>query len=129
MDFSAVKRVYFVGVGGVGVNALAKFAADFGIDVCGSDAKINDLCKELIKNGARISENPDFSLLEKSDFLVFSSAIPKNNPELVFAKKRVYLRTNGTNFLRKFRACSARSWRLRARTAKQRLRQCSPKFF
>ena len=47
MDFSAVKRVYFVGVGGVGVNALAKFAADFGIDVCGSDAKINDLCRIL----------------------------------------------------------------------------------
>ena len=62
MDLSAVKRVYFVGVGGVGVNALAKFAADFGIDVCGSDAKINDLCKELIKNGARISENPYLSL-------------------------------------------------------------------
>ena len=87
MDFSAVKRIYFVGVGGVGVNALAKFAADFGIDVCGSDTKNKDLCKELIKNGAKISENPDFSLLEKSDFLVFSSAIPKNNPELVFAKK------------------------------------------
>ena len=47
MDFSAVKRVYFVGVGGVGVNALAKFVADFGIDVCGSDAKINDLCRIL----------------------------------------------------------------------------------
>ncbi len=87
MDFSAVKRGYFVGVGGVGINALAKFAADFGIDVCGSDAKINDLCKELIKTGAKISQNPDFSLLEKSDFLVFSSAIAKDNQERIFAKK------------------------------------------
>lgn len=87
MDFSAVKRGYFVGIGGVGVNALAKFAADFGIEVCGSDAKINDLCKELVKNGAKISKNPDFSLLETSDFLVFSSAIPKDNQELVFARE------------------------------------------
>ncbi len=87
MDFSAVKTGYFVGVGGVGVNALAKFAADFGIEVCGSDAKINDLCQELMKNGAKISKTPDFSLLEKSDFVVFSSAIPKDNQELTFAKQ------------------------------------------
>ena len=63
MDFSAVKRAYFVGAGAVGVNAHAKYAEDFGIDVCGSDAKINELCKDLIKNGVRISENPEFSLL------------------------------------------------------------------
>ena len=47
MDLSKAKRGYFVGIGGVGVNALAKFVADFGIQISGSDAKINGLCNGL----------------------------------------------------------------------------------
>ena len=54
MDLSKAKRGYFVGIGGVGVNALAKFVADFGIQISGSDAKINGLCNGLIKNGAKM---------------------------------------------------------------------------
>lgn len=88
MDLSKAKRGYFVGIGGVGVNALAKFVADFGIQIGGSDAKINGLCNELIKNGAKIGKNPDFFELENVDFLVFSSAIPSDNLEIAKARER-----------------------------------------
>ena len=71
MDLSKAKRGYFVGIGGVGVNALAKFVADFGIQISGSGAKINGLCNGLIKNGAKIGKIPDFFELENADFLVF----------------------------------------------------------
>lgn len=87
MDFSKVKSGYFVGIGGVGVNALAKFVMDFGIKVSGSDAKINGLCRELIEKGAKISQIPDYFELENADFLVFSSAIPTDNPEIKRAKE------------------------------------------
>lgn len=87
MDFSAVKSGYFVGIGGVGVNALAKFVQTFGIKVYGSDAKVNSLCDELTKNGGKISRNPNFSALENADFLVFSSAIPMDNAEIFRAKE------------------------------------------
>lgn len=88
MDLSKAKRGYFVGIGGVGVNALAKFVADFGIQISGSDAKINGLCNELIKNGAKLGKNPDFFELENADFLVFSSAIPSDNPEIAKAREK-----------------------------------------
>lgn len=71
MDLSKAKRGYFVGIGGVGVNALAKFVADFGIQISGSDAKINGLCNGLIKNGAKIGKIPDFSSLKMRIFWCF----------------------------------------------------------
>lgn len=70
------------------MNALAKFVADFGIQISGSDAKINGLCNELIKNGAKLGKNPDFFELENADFLVFSSAIPSDNPEIAKAREK-----------------------------------------
>ena len=88
MDLSKAKRGYFVGIGGVGVNALAKFVADFGIQISGSDAKINGLCNGLIKNGAKIGKIPDFFELGNADFLVFSSAIPSDNPEIAKAREK-----------------------------------------
>lgn len=88
MDLSKAKRGYFVGIGGVGVNALAKFVADFGIQISGSDAKINGLCNGLIKNGAKIGKISDFFELENADFLVFSSAIPSDNPEIAKAREK-----------------------------------------
>ena len=88
MDFSKVKRGYFVGIGGVGVNALARFATDFGIEVSGSDAKVNGLCAKLVERGAIIGDEPNFDAIDKADFLVFSSAIPSDNPEIARAKER-----------------------------------------
>lgn len=70
------------------MNALAKFVADFGIQISGSDAKINGLCNELIKNGAKLGKNPDFFELENADFFVFSSAIPSDNPEIAKAREK-----------------------------------------
>lgn len=88
MDFSTIKKGYFVGIGGVGVNALAKFALDFGIEVSGSDAKVNGLCAELIECGAKIGDKPDFESVDQADFLVFSSAIAPDNPEIIRARER-----------------------------------------
>lgn len=107
---------YFIGIGGVGVNALANFALDFGMSVAGSDQKINTLCNKLIKRGARIfsggkeisterekeisaefenevatecgngMSNEQKKCIENADFLCFSSAISQQNQELLYAK-------------------------------------------
>lgn len=71
MDLSKAKKGYFVGIGGVGVNALAKFVADFGIQISGSDAKINGLCNELIKTVRNSAKIPTFSSLKMRIFWCF----------------------------------------------------------
>lgn len=85
-------RGYFIGIGGVGVNALANFMLDFGICVGGSDMKINTLCERLTKKGAEIFcsektlKNNVKNSIKQADFVCFSSAISKDNSELVYAK-------------------------------------------
>lgn len=53
------------------MNALAKFVADFGIQISGSDAKINGLCNGLIKTVRKSAKFPTFSRLKMRIFGVF----------------------------------------------------------
>lgn len=92
MRFSRGMNAYFIGIGGVGVNALASFALDFGISIAGSDKKMNTLCNTLIKKGVSIFlsgkeiSNEQKKCIEQADFICFSSAISQDNPELLYAK-------------------------------------------
>ncbi len=87
MDFLG-KRVHFIGVGGVGVNALAKFVIDFGGTVSGSDKKLNSLCEDIRKRGARIWQGENEKNMCDSDMVVFSSAIKEDNAEYACAVSR-----------------------------------------
>lgn len=92
MRFSKGMSGHFIGIGGVGVNALAKFMLDFGISVSGSDEKNNTLCESLTARGAEIFcsektlKNDVKNCIKQADFVCFSSAIPKDNCELAYAK-------------------------------------------
>lgn len=82
----AGKRVHFVGVGGSGMSGLARIMASDGITVTGSDLKESSVLAGLRAIGASIttghhrSENVD-----GADYLVFSTAISADNPELIQA--------------------------------------------
>ena len=80
------KKIRFIGIGGVGVNALAKYCLTCGAKVSGSDRKINDLCKEIIALGGDVYEGEDPNFDADTDAVVFSSAINADNKELVRAK-------------------------------------------
>ncbi len=82
------KKIHFIGVGGVGVNALARFAAEHGAVVSGSDAKFNSLCKILKDSGADIREGVHPEIVDSVDEVVYSSAIKSDHPELVRARER-----------------------------------------
>ena len=79
------KKIHFVGIGGVGVNALARYVLDEGGAVSGSDAKFNDYCKKLSEMGAYIYEGVNPLAIEGVDAVVYSSAIKPDNVELVTA--------------------------------------------
>lgn len=86
-------RIYFSGIGGVGIGPLAEIALDAGHDVVGSDLKESPLTKALEARGASIALNQDGTHIAHSheaapfDWFVYTAALPENHPELVFAKE------------------------------------------
>ena len=82
------KHVHFVGINGVGVNALAKYCLEEGAIVSGSDRHIGDYCLPLIQAGCDLKEGTNLAALESADALVYTSAIREDNPELLRAKEK-----------------------------------------
>ncbi|MFH1193632.1 MAG: UDP-N-acetylmuramate--L-alanine ligase [bacterium] len=83
--FKNYKKIHFVGAGGIGVSALAKLAILQGVKVSGSDATESETLDELRKMGAKIfvghkKENVPAGV----DLIIFSDAVPKDNPERSF---------------------------------------------
>ncbi len=86
-DFCVGERVHFVGIGGVGVNALAKLTLDMGGSVSGSDAKQNGLCKDVENLGGEIFEYNNGDCVLCASMVVYSSAIAQNHPQLKKARE------------------------------------------
>lgn len=82
----AEKRVHFIGVGGAGMSGLARIMASVGIHVSGSDIKESSVLSALQAIGVEVKVGHDFANVDGADFVVYSSAIDKENPELVAAR-------------------------------------------
>jgi len=87
--------VHFIGVGGIGMSALARILADRGQTVSGSDPRDNATVQNLRDRGVRIfseqtaaSINTLLEAHEQAPIVVISTAIPDDNPELVRARER-----------------------------------------
>ena len=88
VDFSTAKHVYFIGIGGISMSALARILVQKGINVSGSDIKESELTKKLEGEGievkyTQVAENitPDI------DHVVYTAAISKDNPEFKKAQE------------------------------------------
>ena len=84
-----VKKVHFVGIGGIGMSGIAELLINLGFEVTGSDMKTTDITKNLQKHGAVIHEGHKSGNVNDSDVLVYSSAVQADNPELKRAKKKL----------------------------------------
>jgi len=84
IDIKDLKHVHLVGIGGIGVSAIAEILLSYGIRVSGSDLKSSSITRHLESLGAEIhySHNPD-NLQEDTDLLVYTSAVKEDNPELL----------------------------------------------
>ena len=88
IDFSTAKHIYFIGIGGISMSALARILVQKGINVSGSDIKESELTKKLEGEGidvkyTQVAENitPDI------DHVVYTAAISKDNPEFKKAQE------------------------------------------
>jgi UDP-N-acetylmuramate--alanine ligase len=82
----ALGRVHFIGVGGVGMSAVARIMVARGVPVSGSDAKDLPVMAELAAGGARIEVGYRAANLGDAQTVVAGSAIRPDNPELAAAR-------------------------------------------
>ncbi|MBT5150348.1 MAG: UDP-N-acetylmuramate--L-alanine ligase [Nitrosomonadales bacterium] len=82
-----IKKIHFIGIGGSGMSGIAEVMKTLGFIVSGSDLTTSDSINSLKKLGIKIYSQHDKSNVKKVDTVVFSNAIPRNNPEIIEAKK------------------------------------------
>lgn len=84
-----VKKIYFIGIGGVSMSALAKFLSTCGYQVSGSDATRGEETENLAFYGVKvfIGAECDRAELAQSDLIVYTDAIPDTHSELVRARE------------------------------------------
>lgn len=91
MSEQQIKRVHFIGIGGVGMSGIAIVAHDQGMDVSGSDLRESRYTRELEEAGVKVFIGQDAANIPTDpdpDIVVVSTAILPNNPELIAAKER-----------------------------------------
>ncbi len=80
--------VHFIGIGGIGVSALARLFLTRGIKVSGSDISDSEIIFDLRKMGANIFlGHKEENLEDDTELVIYSPAVPHNNPEFQKARK------------------------------------------
>ena len=88
IELAKTEVIHFVGIGGIGMSGLSLIMKGMGFNVQGSDISNNKNIERLKKNKIKISIKHEKKNIERVTILVISSAIKKNNPELVAARKK-----------------------------------------
>ena len=83
----AGKRVHFIGIGGIGMSALARFYASEGYAVSGSDISDSDTLRELRKEHIKITLGHNGRNVPDGALVIRTQAIPPENPEFAAAKQ------------------------------------------
>ena len=97
MDFNAIQNVYFVGIGGIGMSAIARYFANRGCLVCGYDKTRTVLTAALEEEGMSISYLNEITSLpeaflnyDPSNLIVYTPAIPKDSVLLAYLRDTGY---------------------------------------
>lgn len=92
IEIKNIQTIYFIGIGGIGMSALARYFHAKGARVSGYDRTETALTKQLITEGIDVhyDENPQL-VPSNPDVVVYTPAIPVNNKELVYCAEHGYL--------------------------------------
>jgi len=88
MDLRQYRHIHCIGIGGIGLSAIAEILLSRGYRVTGSDIKESDVTKHLQSLGAGVYLTHDAENLGDTDLLIYSAAVAADNPELAAAKQR-----------------------------------------
>ena len=87
MDLKNYKHIHFLGIGGIGISAIAEIMKDRGVEVSGSDMKESTVTDHLRKQGITVYIGHAAQNAEGADLLVYSNAVSMENPEILKAKE------------------------------------------
>jgi len=88
IELAKTEIIHFVGIGGIGMSGLALIMKRMGFNVQGSDVLINKNIDRLKKDKIKVNIKHTKKNIQRATIVVISSAIKKNNPELIEAKKK-----------------------------------------
>lgn len=94
MDLQHIKAVYFIGAGGIGMSALARYFLHMGRVVAGYDKTPTPLTRELVKEGIPIHYDEDVEAIPEackdvqSCLVIYTPAVPETHKELAFFRRR-----------------------------------------
>lgn len=81
-------KVHFIGIGGIGISALARFLKEKDFKISGSDLNHSKTTEKFIKSGIKVTIPHSKDAICDQDLVIYSAAIKDNNVELVEAQKR-----------------------------------------
>ncbi len=91
MTFDEIKRIYFIGIGGIGMSALARYFKKHGAAVYGYDRSETGLTRALAAEGMHLHYDDDVQHIpEGIDLVVFTPAVPKDHAELNWFLEKGY---------------------------------------
>ncbi len=86
-----INEVYFIGIGGIGMSAVARFFQSKGVKVSGYDKTPTVLTRELEASGIAVHYDENVELApKKADLVIYTPAIPKEHKELVYYQQHDY---------------------------------------
>lgn len=94
MDLQHIKAVYFIGAGGIGMSALARYFLHMGRVVAGYDKTPTPLTRELVQEGIPIHHDEDVEAIPEackdvqSCLVIYTPAVPETHKELAFFRRQ-----------------------------------------
>ena len=88
-----MKNIYFIGIGGIGMSAIARYYKFKGYEVSGYDRTPSELTGKLIKEGIGVHYTDDTSFIPKdveNTLVVYTPAVPESLGELVYVREKGY---------------------------------------
>ena len=86
LSILSIKKIHFIGVGGVSLSSFARYFLSKNISVSGSDRVYSSVLDDLREHGARIVIGFEPQFIGRPDLVVFSSAIKDNDVEYLYCK-------------------------------------------
>jgi UDP-N-acetylmuramate--alanine ligase len=84
-DLQPGAHIHLVGIGGIGLSAIARVLLQRGYVVSGSDLSLSPITQELVALGAEVHEGHRGENVAGAEAVIVSSAVPEDNPEIIFA--------------------------------------------
>ena len=90
-ELKKIRSVYFIGIGGIGMSAIARYFHSQGVEVSGYDRTASVLTKELEQSGIAVHYEENVDIIPKDvQLVVYTPAVPKDHKELVFYQQNGY---------------------------------------